>query len=254
VIIELFGPPGSGKTTLARALALRLRTKGYMTVLRLSYRPMERTPLCSCGIALGGYHSAVIDRLRRPVAELFAIVRHPLANSRDLATARDLIKLLPPASIFSSLKNSQYLSRLSHSWYEASGLSQVALFDQGFVQAVGSLASVAGISNDSAIRSALDYIPKADLLVRLDTPLDVLEDRLNNRRGDQGSIERLFEHDLKTSLASVEMINRLHDLLVRQGRSVLCVSSRDQGSFNESLNVIERKVVETLEPVYAGVA
>lgn len=254
MIIELFGPPASGKTTLARALAVRLRTKGYMAVLRLSYRPMERTALCSCGISLGRYHSSVIDRLTRPIAEMFAIARHPLANSRDLATARKLIKLLPPASIFSSIKNSQYLSRLSHSWYETSRLSQVALFDQGFVQAVCSLALVAEISDESAIMNALDYVPKSDLLVRLDTPLELLEDRLNSRRGHQGTIERLFEHDLKTNLASVEMINRLHALLVRQGRSVMCVSSRDQRSFNESLHLLERKVVETLEPEYAGVA
>ncbi len=247
MIIELFGPPGSGKTTLARALALRLRTRGYMTVLRISYRPMERAARCSCGIARGRYRSAVIDRLTRPAAELFAIACHPLANSRDLATARNLIKLLPPATVFSSIKNTQYLSRLAHSWYETSWPSHVALFDQGFVQAVYSLALVAGISDDSAIMSALDYVPKADLLVRMDAPLNVLADRLNNRRGGQGPIERLFEHDLKTNLASVEMINRLHGLLERQGRSVLCISSRDQSSLDESLDVVEGKVLETLE-------
>jgi adenylate kinase family enzyme len=44
MIIELFGPPGAGKTTFARALAARLRERGHTVDLILSQRPAERSP------------------------------------------------------------------------------------------------------------------------------------------------------------------------------------------------------------------
>jgi hypothetical protein len=121
------------------------------------------------------------------------------------------------------------------------------LFDQAFVQAVCSLALLADVANDVAIASALDYAPISDLLIRLEAPLELLRARLHNRRRLQSTIEQLFEPDLKTSLASISMIDRLHNLLLQRGRSVLSASSLDQRSLGESVNVIEKEVIRTLQ-------
>jgi hypothetical protein len=121
------------------------------------------------------------------------------------------------------------------------------LFDQGFVQAVCSLALRAGVANDTPIANALDYAPKSDLLIRLEAPLQLLKARLQDRRRLQSTVEQLFEPDLKTSLASIPMIDRLHNLLLQRGRSVLSASSLDQRSLGESLNMIEKEVVRMLQ-------
>ncbi len=248
MIIELFGPPGAGKTTLSRALIARLRERGHSAELRLSYRPSERLATLNSRRPIARrYQNAVVDRLRRPLIEMMAIARHPLANSRDVMTAVHLVRLLPPSKILASIKEGQYLLRLSHSWYDESRLARVVLFDQGFVQAVCSLALLAGVADDMLIADALEYAPKSDLLIRMVAPLELLRTRLHDRRSRQSTIEQLFESDLKTSLASISMIDRLHQLLLQRGRSVLSVSSLDQHSLDESVNLIEREVGRRLQ-------
>ncbi len=248
MIIELFGPPGAGKSTFARALAARMRERGHLAKLRLSDRPSECLPgLNPCGTIAGRDQNAVIRRLRRPVVDILTIARHPLANSRDIKTAVQLVRLLPSANIFGSIRNSQYILRLSHSWHEERCVAQLALFDQAFVQAIYSLALLAGVVDDTSIAKALDCAPKSDLLIRLDAPLDLLRARLHDRRRLQSTIEQLFELDLRTSLASISMIDRLHNLLLQRGRSVLNASSLDQRSLVESVNSIEREVTSRLQ-------
>jgi hypothetical protein len=115
------------------------------------------------------------------------------------------------------------------------------------VQAVCSLALLAGVANDTSIANALDYAPKSDLLIRLDAPLELLRTRLDDRRRLQGKIEQLLEPGLKKSLASIQMIDRLHNLLLRRGRTVLHASSLDQESLGESVNLIEEEVARRLQ-------
>jgi len=52
MIIEFFGPPGSGKTTFAHALAQQLRGKGYHAKVALSYKPSTRAAKYDLGIFL----------------------------------------------------------------------------------------------------------------------------------------------------------------------------------------------------------
>ncbi len=245
MIIELFGPPGAGKTTFAHALAARLRERGHVAELVLSYRSAERLRCLDPCVAVPRPHqtAAVVHRLTRPVVEMLTLARHPFVNSHDVSTAVNLIRILPPRNLVWSIRLSQYISRLSHSWYRASGAGHIVLFDQAYVQAVCSLAVLGRAADETVLARALNVTPKSDLLIRLDAPRDVLKARLYERHRLQGAIERLFELDLKRNIESIQVIDRLHDLLRRSGQPVTCASSLDQRSLRESIEKIEQQLL-----------
>jgi len=245
MIIELFGPPGAGKTTFARALAARLRERGQTVDLVLSQRPAERSPHeIGSGSDLPSQPiSSVIGRLSRPFAEMLTMARHPFTTSHDVAMALNLIKILPPSSTLWSFRLTQYVSRLSRSWFQASNTGHIVLFDQAFVQAVCSLVLLGGAVDELAISHALEDIPKSDLLVRLDVPTDILTSRLRDRERRESRIERLLELDLTTSLRSLAIVDCLHELLRKEGRQIMNAASLDQHSLNEAVDQVEKQVM-----------
>jgi broad-specificity NMP kinase len=255
MIVELFGPPGAGKTTFANALATQLRARGLHVELKLSWRPAER-PLAFAANAEGSsrYRNTVVDRLIRPIREMLTIARHPVVNSRDIGIAVDLIRRLPPKNILLFVKNVQYLSRLAHAWRDNDRATHITVFDQAFVQAVYSLVMVTGPTTDMKIAEAVSHLPKSDLVVRVQAPLKSLKTRLHDRGQRQGKLENLFEADVKKTLASLSLIDYLENILMQQGRPALCISSLDQNSLKRSVGVIERKIVARLGSDILGAA
>ncbi len=245
MIIELFGPPGVGKTTFACALASRLRERGRVVKLVLSYRPTEH-PVDPLQDPARHRATAAARRLIRPVVELLAMSGHLFGNSHAVNTAANLMRILPPKDIIWSIRLRQYILRLSRSWHRASPASDIVLFDQGFVQAVCSLALLGRAADGKLIALALDSIPKSDFLIRLDAPREILEARLAARQRLQSRSEQLFELDLKTNLESVRITDHLHELLQKRGRPVTRVNSADQRSLCEAMERIEREVTARL--------
>jgi thymidylate kinase len=244
MIIELFGPPGAGKTTFAHALTRRLRESDHVVELSLSYRPAERPSspdLCSSDSAQHRV-AAVARRLSRPFLEMLAIASHPLALSHDIGAAAGLMRILPPRNMGAAIRLSQYILRLSHAWYHASAARHIVLFDQAFVQVVCSLALLGRVADDGLIERALDSSPKSDLLIGLDAPPEILTERLRNRESKQSAVERLFELDMETNLNAVRIIDRLHDLLRNRDQLVMRASSIDQRSLCESVDHIEKQL------------
>src|ERR1700687_1207241 len=101
MIIELFGPPGAGKTTFARTLAAHLRERGHTVDLILSHRPRE---MRSASALPTQQITSTISRLIRPFAEIMTLARHPRTLSQEVGTAFTLIKILPPSSTLWSLR------------------------------------------------------------------------------------------------------------------------------------------------------
>src|SRR5882757_9184381 len=108
MIIEFFGPPCAGKTTLAHALAEQLRASGYEVRLISSYRPDEKAPAQNAEQR----SMAALQRMIRALSETVTLVRE--RNGADGNLTQTLLRLLPPRRATQSLRISQYLTRLLH--------------------------------------------------------------------------------------------------------------------------------------------
>lgn len=221
VVVELFGPAASGKTTLAHALHLALEAAGCRSELVASARPAERA-----GNGSEPAH-ATRRRLTGPLsraAKIFGAIAE--LGSQD-AVGAQLLTLFPPRSPLSQLRHRRYLARLNRALAADRALAEILILDQGYLSALCSLAARSGLAQaadaSSILTRALDLTPPADLVVWVETPRAALEERLGERLARQTPLERLFELDLSTTMEQARLADVVRGLLRARGRPVVQV-------------------------------
>jgi RecA/RadA recombinase len=222
MIIEIYGPPGAGKTTFARQLAAQSREGGGQVKLILSVRPAETNEGADTD-SVPRARWALMRRLTRPAIELLTCTARDGLRSNGIAS--ELLGLLPPVSATWRMRLRQYIARLESSWRLAEQANGTVILDQGFVQVVGSLVLLARAPTPSAIDRALALIPKADQWIRVDAPRELLRARLEARRRAQGWIERRLEFDVETSLRSIAVLDTLEMILQRDHARIVRVAA-----------------------------
>ncbi len=234
MIIELCGMPAAGKTTMARRLADGLRECGHEVELISSYRPMEADK--NVGPVASG-----VRRLARPLRETLAAIGEVMSGERHDHFIGELLRLLPPPNVFSSVRIKQYLLRLLMSWERASGSRHIALFDQGFIQGLASLMVMTKSVDPTAIEQAVSRIPKPDLLIRIHASEELLKARLHKRRQLQSRFERLLELDLRSNLRFGPALDVLCASFNRQVAPVIAIQTGDTVSYAAALARIRRE-------------
>lgn len=235
-IVELFGPAACGKTTFSRSLERALEGGGVQVRVVASSRPREEFPRKARATI------AVTAPLSRAF-KLFSALGGLAPVGLNDALGRQIIETLPPKGWIRQLRVRRYLRNLCRSWDAASTSKDVAIFDQGFMNSLVSLALSSDLVDRNSLARALSIIPAPDLLIRVDTPREVLKARLEKRLRHLGTIERHFERDIETALRQVELSSCLDDLLAERGRHSLHVSWSDRDDLEKTVGAVAGEIL-----------
>ena len=198
MIIEMFGLPASGKTTVANWLVASMEATGVDAYLVSATRP------------------ARIGRLYRRITKLLNMIRLSLLATGAEIDARELLTLFPQQDRMRALRLQHYLVHLRTLLARANERDEVLIFDQGSLQALFSLASTSSSYSHESLLVALERLPQPDLLVALETPPTIVAERLRTDNS-HGTLANIIASDEAAMFTSAQMSARLRLIAEARG-------------------------------------
>jgi len=238
MIVELFGPSAAGKTTLARALAGALQKAGCNVQLVASSRPAECTQAGNETTTVFARSSPALSAAVSRAAKFASAVPVLLPGFPRDAITTELMALLPPRGFLWSIRYRRYLSRLACAWNTANASEGIAIVDQGFLSGLCSLFLLSRSSEPKLLERGLEFIPRPNLVIRLEASRDVVEGRLLERLRRQSAAERLFELDIEMNLKQIGIVRELADILRKQGWPIMEVSCLDHRLLEKAVETV----------------
>ena len=240
IMVEFFGPPAAGKTTLAFAVADALQTRGIEARVISSARAGGRVSFAASRLPASCRAAAV--GAAKTVGAVRALVPGAVPPSVD-----ELMALMLPGGWTRRLRLRRYAAELHRSWQDARQADGVVIFDQAFLNLLCSLAVMAGSVDRRMLSHAVALVPASDIAVRLEAPRALLDARLQQRRDRQGALERAFENDLEKGLVQGEISETVDMLLRRGGRRPLVLRSHDASGLAEAAERIARECCSRMQ-------
>ena len=199
-VVEFYGLPGAGKSTLARAVVAQLRLRGVPTTDVMATLGPDASRAARAARKLGAVASGIGQagsmRLVRGVG-----MRSDQRHRRD--------QVARPANLLV----------VRNAVWRAHGRPGVHVLDQGPIQEWWSAALRADHERVLELAMADPAVP-ADLIVRVDAPIDVLVQRLEARGPRQSRLEALDREARVRELQRGEMLlASLSDQLVHSARA-----------------------------------
>ena len=180
--MEFTGLPGSGKTTLATHTQIALVARGM-----------------PCTVADARMSAAVTSRMRvaRRVAWAAAeLGRHP---GRGVEAARG-VRASVPASVRDGVAGTVQWLAIQRVLTRAGSYGGVQLLEEGPTQTLWTLALRSAQWRTAGVLPVLPSGSRADLLVHVEAPVDLLSARLGSRRSVHSRTQRLPEHERRAEL------------------------------------------------------
>jgi hypothetical protein len=154
-----------------------------------------------------------------------------------------MLRAMPPKKPIWRARIWQEILKLSHAWDRAKLATDILIFDEGYVQAVGSLALLNGNADKAVLETMLDDVPVADITIRVLAPRATVAARLRQRMEREPPAERLFEADFEVNMRSLRVFETISDILAVSGRDVVCAKTSSQRSTMKSTRAVERAII-----------
>jgi thymidylate kinase len=247
MIIEFFGPPAAGKSTLSYALASQLRAEGSQIIMSTSARPAEKTGLNKLNGLQSPIGQSVGSAPLQRVGKLAQVVQSVFADRSTDYVGTNLLKILPPQNWLSLLRLQRYLCVLKQSLEKGRGHHGITIIDQGYLAALSSLAARVPTLNGHKLARGFALLPRPDLVICLDAPDYVLQARIAARHARQTAIERLFEQDTRQTRKQVEMVRIVAAMLKANNWPALYFNSDDEYIIERIIEKIAQKNASNCE-------
>lgn len=224
--VELLGAPGTGKTTLARALAAQLAQQGVTVRLVVSARPEE---------GADGPTALPVSR----TAKVFHAFSQ-LSQANPVADA--LLARMPVSNPLVALRRRRYLADLA----ETGSARGLLVQDQGYLCAIAGLALDSGRSDAKILDQALDFVPLPRIAVRISVPQAVAAARLEQRLARQGFARRLLERRPADNPLLEDVFDGITTALGTRDCRVLRVSGADHSALCDAVSRISQAVLSAV--------
>lgn len=209
MIVEFFGLPGAGKSTLAAALVTALRTSG--------------DPASSPSSMVGSDVSAPLRYVRKSTRIGSSVVRRPAASFRLL---RSIAESEQESKTQVGKRWGDFMLAQAFLSQQPSGGSVV--LDQGFMQAVWSIGLRGRLESPlQTLSGTTDAWSRPDRVIVVEAPLDQLAKRLRARASRHSRVQ-------DSGRSTVAELDRARDLM-----SHLLAEARSLGLEPESIITIE---------------